>query len=95
MGRPSLPQNERSEAQMGIRLTREERRQLNALQKHLGLGSAAQVVKLAIAELYQRTSQGTSTMPDVELAAALESFTAALSHVVDACDNLRRKVGGQ
>lgn len=93
MGRPPKPKNERADAQMGLRLTHVEREQLDVLQKRLGMGSAAQVVKLAIAELYQHSQHG---MPsNLSLPARHQALIDALDRVADECQLLRRQIKEQ
>jgi hypothetical protein len=60
MGRPPKAPDEKASAQLNVRLTAEERRQLDWLAVELRERSAGGVLKRALAELYARVRGGRS-----------------------------------
>ena len=101
MGRPPKPDG--AIAQMGLRLTLRERQQITSLQRRLHLRSGADVLRLALAELFECPDAANSARlpaaPDLGwLVRNREPPTLALidalARVAGACDALRREIKG-
>jgi hypothetical protein len=58
MGRPPKAPEDRATEQMSVRFTAEERRRLDWLAVELRARGAGDVIKKALAELYERVSKG-------------------------------------
>lgn len=57
-GRPPKAPEDRATAQLNVRFTEEERRRLDWLMVELRARSAGDVIKRAVAELYERVAKG-------------------------------------
>ena len=58
MGRPPKAEKDRASAQLALRLTQAERKQLDWLAYELRAASAGAVLRIALAELYAKTKKG-------------------------------------